>query len=205
MIKNNTTLLVICFTLLIIANGCGKSSNAANTEVATTNTTTVRANSSTESNSGTKPLSAPTVAPTPDSSPKTVQVRLTEVETNADLIDSPLPDLKIIIKSGETSLDKKTNDAGVAVFDSVPCGNDIEITALNDNDSGENGVFHRELKCEGTQVDLGVITRAYGGRYTLEQRKPESMGYDPAKNVWRTDDGKIVPMERVRKIIEKYQ
>jgi len=199
MIKNNITLLAICFALFIISTGCSKSTN----KTETANTNAVRSGNAMEGNSVTTPLSSPTSIPTPDSSPKTVQVHLTVVETNADLIDDPITDSTVTIKAGEASFNKKTNDDGVVLFDSVPCGNDVVIT-VHDEESVEDTVLHRKVECEGTQVDLGVLTRPFGGKYILEQRKPQAMGYDAIKNVWRTVDGKIVPMEKVRNILDKY-
>jgi cytoskeletal protein RodZ len=202
--RKNITILVSCLALFFIATGCSKSSTNVNTEVSNTSTNTVRQGSATESNSGTTtPLPTPTSALTPVNSTATVQVRLTEVETNADLIDAPISGSKITVKSGETSLDKKTDNEGVVLFDSVPCGNDVTITA-HDEESDENTVVHRRLECVGTQVDLGVLTKPFGGKFILEQRKPQHMEYDPAKNVWRSE-GKIVSSKIVRKILSKYQ
>lgn len=198
MIKNYITLLALCFALFIAA-GCSKSANS--TESANTNP--VRNANATNNDSGVTPLSSPTSAPTPDASPKTVQVHLTEVETNADLIDAPITDATVIIKAGEASFNKKTDKDGVVVFDSVPCGSDIVITA-HDEDSDEDTVLNRRLQCEGTQVDLGVLIRPFGGKFILEQRKPQFIGYDALKNVWRTAEGTIVPMEKVRGILSKY-
>jgi hypothetical protein len=201
MIKNYTILLVICFTLLITATGCSKGSN--NTEAPTTNTTAVRTGNSTESNSGVNPPTSPSIMPAPVVTPETAQVRLTEVETNADMIDSPLSDSKIMIKVGTTALKKRTDDNGVVLFDSVPCGNDVVITAAAE-EGGEDGVFRRRLECKGTEVDLGVITRAFGGKYFLEQRRPQFMGYDAIKEVWLTADGKVISGKEIERIMSRY-
>jgi hypothetical protein len=141
--------------------------------------------------------------PTPDSSSRIVQVRLTEVETNADIIDSPLPDSKINLKSGDSSFNKKTDEDGVVVFDAVPCGNEVVITA-HDVESDEDVILKSRLECKGTQVDLGVLTRPFGGKFILEQRKPRAMGYDALKEVWQTMDGKTVPDEEVKRILGRY-
>lgn len=198
--KNDSALFSICLGLFLIVTGCGKSTNSANTEVANDNT--VRSSSTTVNGSGTVPLSSSTVAPTPNNSPRTVQVRLTVVETNADLIDSPLANSKVTIKSGETGSNKKTDKDGVVVFDAVACGNEVVITA-NDEESDEDTVLRRRLECEEAQVDLGVLTRPFGGKFILEQRQTQRMEYDPIKNVWRSE-GKIIPNEKVRVILEKY-
>jgi hypothetical protein len=92
MLKNNVTLLAICFALFI-ATVCGnqRTSNITNTV----------------SKISTNHLSSIQGTPPPDSSPKTVRVRLMEVETNGDVVDWPSPGSEIIIKAGATSLSKK--------------------------------------------------------------------------------------------------
>jgi hypothetical protein len=185
MLKNNITLLAICFALFI-APVCGnqRTSDATNAVA----------------NISTNPFSSLPGTPLPQSSPKTVRVRLMEVETNADIVDWPYPGSEIIIKAGATILNKKTDENGVVVFDAVPCGQQIVITRKKD-EGGEDGVFHRRLTCTGRQVDLGIIERAFGGKYTLRQRKPQRMGYDAARNVWRNADGKIISMRTFRRIM----
>ncbi|MDT4895102.1 MAG: hypothetical protein QOH25_179 [Acidobacteriota bacterium] len=76
------------------------------------------------------------------------------------------------------------------------------ITA-HDDESDEDTVLQARLACEGTQVDLGVLTRPFGGKFILEQREPQHMEYDPTKNVWLSE-GKVVPNEKVRGILSKY-
>jgi hypothetical protein len=189
MLRNKFTLLAIC-AVFFIAIVCVNQRTGTATSAA--------ANTSANS------LFSPTDAPLPERPPQTVRVRLTEVETNADLIDSPLADSTIIIKAGATNIDRKTNKNGVVVFDDVPCGREIVITAKNDV-GGPDGVFRRRLTCAKGQVDLGVIEQAFGGKYTLQQRRTQYMGYDPSKNVWRTADGKIVPMRTIRRILDQKQ
>jgi hypothetical protein len=202
--KPDKTTLAISLALFLISTGCSKSTTNVNTVVANTSANSARQGNATEGNSGTtNPLPTQTSAPTPASSTGTVQIRLWEVETNADLIDSPISGSKITIKSGETSFDKKTDDKGIVLFDAVPCGNGVEITA-HDEESDEDTVLHSRLECVGPQVDLGVLNKPFGGKFILEERKPQFMGYDPSKNVWRTADGKIVPSEQAGKILEKY-
>jgi hypothetical protein len=162
-LRNNVTVFIICFALYSIATGCSKSANVVNTEVTNNTTARIARNGNTTDNqSGINTSSSPSATPTPDASTGTVRVRLTEVETNADIIDSPLSDSKIIIKAGATSFTKQTDDDGVALFESVPCGNDVVITASAE-EGGEDGVFHHKLECKGTEADLGVIVRAFGG------------------------------------------
>jgi hypothetical protein len=183
MFRNKITLLAICIALLIVTV-CGneRASNAVN------GIANISAN----------PLSSLPTTPLPQSSPKTVRVRLTGVESNADVIDNPLPGLKIIIKAGAVSLNKETNEYGVVVFDAVPCGQEIVITAKGEY-GAEDGVFHRRLICTGKQVDLGVIE--FRGKYKLQQRRVQTMGFNPVKNVWMTADGKIIPMRTFRRIM----
>jgi hypothetical protein len=109
MLNNKFTLLAICFALFI-ATVCGNQ------------------RTSTDIKSVANTLSLSPGAPLPDSSPKTVRVRLVEVETNADVVDWPSPGSEIIIKAGATILNKKTDEDGVVVFDAVPCGQQIVIT-----------------------------------------------------------------------------
>jgi hypothetical protein len=203
MLKNNVTGFIICFALFNIATGCSKSASNVNTEVSNATTETIRNGNNKDGQLGTNPLPSPSAMPTPDASPKTVQVRLTEVETNADIIDSPLPDSLINLKSGDSSFNKKTNKDGIVVFDAVPCGNDVVITA-HDVENDEDVVLKSSLECKGTQVDLGVLTRPFGGKFILEQRKPLAMGYDAIKEIWQTMDGKRVPDEEVERILSRY-
>jgi hypothetical protein len=204
MFKNNVTVFIIYLALFNIATGCSKSANIVNTEGANTTTAKTAPNSNTIDNqSGINSPSSPSAMPTPDVSPRAVQVRLTEVETNADMIDAPLSGSTIIIKAGTTSLTKQTDDDGVVLFDSVPCGNDVVITASAE-EGGEDAIFHRKLECKGTEVDFGVIVRAFGGKYFLEQRKPQAMEYDAIKEVWQTMDGKIVPDKEIQRILSRY-
>lgn len=184
--KNNITLLTICFALLI-ATVCGNQRISS----ATNEPANISANH----------LSSPQVTPL---SPRTVRVRLTEVETNADVVDWPSPGSEIIIQSGATILNKKTDDNGVVVFDAVPCGQQIVITR-KDEYGDEDGVFHRRLTCTRRLVDLGIIERVFGGKYTLRQRKLQRMGYDAAKNVWRNADGKAISMRTFNRIMAQRQ
>jgi hypothetical protein len=147
-------------------------------------------------------LSLPSSAPVPQSSPKTVRVRLMEVETNADVVDWPYPGSEIIIKAGATVLNKKTDENGVVVFDAVPCGQQIVITRKSEY-GDEDGVFHRRLICTRRQVDLGIIERVFGGKFTLRQRRLQRMGYDAAKNVWRDANGKIISMRTFNRIMSR--
>jgi hypothetical protein len=185
MLRNNLTLLAICCALFI-ATVCGNQ----RTSIATNDV----------ANISTNPLSLSPGTPLPDSSPKTVRVRLMEVETNADIVDWPSPGSEIIIKAGAITFNKKTDENGVVVFDAVPCGQQIVITRKKD-EGGEDGVFHRRLTCTRRQVDLGVIERVFGGKYILRQRKLQRMGYDAARNVWRDADGKIISMRKFNRIM----
>jgi hypothetical protein len=150
--------------------------------------------------SSAKTLASPRSAPRPERPPQTVRVRLREVETNADVVDWPSPGAEIIIKAGSVILNKKTDDDGVAVFDVVPCGRQIVITRKDEYDDGD-GVFHRRLSCARRQVDLGVIERVFGGKYTLRQRKLQRMGFDATKNVWRDANGKAISMRTFNRIM----
>jgi hypothetical protein len=185
MLKNRLTLLFIC-SLLLIATVYGNQ----------------RAKSITrdEASLRTSPLSTRRGAPLPESSPQTVRVRLTVVESNADVVDWPFPGAEIIIKAGAETFNQKTDDEGVTVFDAVPCGQQILITRKGEY-GGEDGIFRRRLPCTRRQVDLGVIEQVFGGKYTLRQRKLQRMGYDAAKNVWRDANGKIISMRTFRRIM----
>jgi hypothetical protein len=187
MLRNKSILLVVCLALFI-ATVCGSQ----------------RVNSAAKSvaNIRTKTLSSSMGAPLPQTPPKTVRVRLTEVETNADIVDWPYPGSEIIIKAGTTTLSKKTDDDGVVVFDAVPCGQQIVITRKAE-EGDEDGVFHRRLTCTRRQVDFGIIERVFGGGYTLRQRKLQRMGYDAAKNVWRDANGKIISMRTFNRIMSQ--
>jgi hypothetical protein len=187
MLKKNVSLLVICFALFI-ATLCGNQ----------------RANSATNAvaNNSTNLLSSSQGASLPQSSPKTVRVRLREVETNADVVDWPYPGSEIIIKAGATVLSKKTDDDGVVVFDAVPCGQQIVITRKSEY-SDEDAVFHRRLLCARRQVDFGIIERVFGGKFTLRQRKLQRMGFDATRNVWRDANGKIISMRTFNRIMSQ--
>lgn len=202
MLKNNVTVFIVCLTLYTGTTGCSRSANVVSPEVSTP-TKTTRNGNTIDNHLEANISSSPSAVTTPDPSPRTVQVRLTEVETNADIIDSPLSDSKIIIRTGTTSLTKHTNEDGVVLFDSVPCGNDVAITA-SAGEGDEDAVLHSKLECKGAEVDLGLIVKAFEGKYFLEQRKPQAMGYDAIKEVWRTMDGKIVPDKEIERIMSKY-
>lgn len=133
--------------------------------------------------------------------PATVRVRLVQVETNADLIDAPMNEAKISLDAGGAHFDLRTNKDGVVVFDNVPCGGQIAITARSEAD--EPTVFHRRLICRAGTVNLGVITYVGGGRPSLQQRRTTYYGYDPAKNVWRDKDGRIVSFRVIRRILAR--
>jgi hypothetical protein len=181
MLKTKFTLLAVCCTFFIAAVYGNQFTNSAANAVA---------------NTSTRPF------PTSQSSPKTVRVRLMEVETNADIVDWPYPDSEIIVQAGATTFNKKTDENGVVVFDAVPCGQQIVITRKG-HDGDEDGVFHRRLTCTRRQVDLGIIERVFGGKFTLRQRKLQRMGYDATKNVWRDANGKIISMRTFNRIMKQ--
>jgi hypothetical protein len=187
MLKHRATLIAVCLALFIVAI-CGneRSSNAV----------------AEESNMSASRLASRPAMPLAQSSPQTVRVRLTEVETNADVVDWPSPGSEIIIKAGATTLNKQTDEDGVVVFDAVPCGQQIVITRKSEV-AGEDGVFHRRLTCAGRQVDFGIIERTFGGKFTLRQRKLQRMGFDATKNVWRNADGKIISMRTFNRIMAR--
>lgn len=141
-------------------------------------------------------LKGVTTASTPQ---RTVRVRLVQVETNADLIDSPVADSNINIRAGAASFNGRTNQDGIATFDAVPCGGKIVIT-VHDESSNEDTVFHRRLTCRGKLVNLGVLTSSFGGKPTLAERVPHYYGYDAVKGVWRDEAGRIVPNRVIRGI-----
>ena len=90
--KNRIILLAICFALLIVTV-CGNERTR------------------TDAKSVAHPLSLSPGLLRPKGSPQTVRVRLIEVETNADLIDSPVADSEITIKAGASSLSQKTRSS----------------------------------------------------------------------------------------------
>lgn len=132
---------------------------------------------------------------------RTVRVRLVLVDTNADLIDSPLSDSNITIQAGGATFTQRTNKNGVALFDAVPCGNEIAITVQNGD---EKAVLHRRLACLGKGVYSRVITNPFGDRPIFEQRRVQFMGYDPTTGVWRNDGGQVVPSRVIRRRLAHY-
>ena len=192
MMKNVTTLLHVCFALLVASAGCGgkstvNSANAGNTTVVT-NTTEARRESQ---------------PPAASSSAGTASVRLTQVLVNADLIDAPVEGAPVGLKAGDKTFSKMTARDGSVVFDAVPCGGEVQITVRAD-ESDEDTTLRRRLECGAGTVDLGLLVSAFGGPPALEQRKPREMVYDPNAGVWRAGD-KVVPDEEVEKILSKYQ
>jgi len=187
MLRNKITLLAICFALFTVIVCANQRTNSSTNEVA---------------NISTNPQSLLPTAPVPQISPKTVRVRLTEVETNADVVDWPSPGAEIIIKAGATTFNKKTDDDGVVVFEAVPCGQQIVITRKDEYGDGD-GVFRRRLTCTRRQVDLGIIERVFGGTFTLRQRRLQRMGYDATKNVWRDANGKAISMRTFNRIMSQ--
>jgi hypothetical protein len=184
MLKNKITLLAVCCALFIVTV-CGNQRHShAIAETA---------------NLSSNHLSSLLPEPIPQSSPQTVRVRLREVETNADVVDWPYPGSKIIIKAGETTFIKETDEDGVVVFDAVPCGQQIVITRKSEYD--EDAVFQRKLPCTRRLVDLGIIERVFEAKYSLRQRKLQRMGFDATKNVWRDAHGKAISMRTFRRIM----
>jgi hypothetical protein len=189
MLKNNIALLAICFALFAaIVCGNGRTGNAINAVA----------------HIGTNTLSSSSGARLPRSSTKTVRVRLTEVESNADVVDWPFPGSEIIIKAGATVINKKTGDDGVVVFDAVPCGGQIVITRKGEY-GGKDAVFHRSLTCARRQVDLGILERVFEDKYRLQPRKLQPMGFDAAKNVWRDANGRAISMRTFNRIMSQRQ
>jgi hypothetical protein len=84
----------------------------------------------------------------------------------------------------------------------VPCGDNAVITA-HDEENDVDTVLNRRLYCEAAEVDLGVLVKPFGGKFILEQRKPQYIEYDPIKNEWRSE-GKVIPNEKIRTILGKY-
>ena len=198
--KRSISIFSICCTLFLVGYTCGKGAISVSTEVLSNSS--IRKTSAPESRLGTSLLSSPTVVTQVSTPLRSVRVRLTEVLTNADLIDSPIPDSNVTIKSGSADFNKKTGKDGVVIFDAVPCGKIVTITA-RDEDSGQKTVLRRRLECRGPEVNLGVLTEPFGGKFILEQRRTQHMEYDPAKNAWRSD-GKIVSYKKVRIILDRY-
>jgi hypothetical protein len=196
--KNAATLLHLCFVLLVAAAGCGKATvNNAPAGNTTTATTTTTQNTQTPG-----PPSAQQGAPAP-SAASTTNVRLTQVEVNADMIDAPVEGAPVSLKAGDKTLSKMTSHDGSVVFDAVPCGGEVQITARADG-SDEDTVLKRKLVCEAGTVDLGLLVSSFGGPPALEQRTPREMVYDANAGVWRSGE-LIVPDEEVEKILSKYQ
>jgi hypothetical protein len=127
-------------------------------------------------------------------------VRLTYVDTNADVIDSPVADSIITIQAGAARFDKSTNKNGVAVFEAIPCGSAIQIT-VQDVADDDKTVLRSRLVCQGREVNLGVITTAFGGKPVLAKRRTKFYGYDPVKGVWRDKDGRVIPNKVIRRIL----
>lgn len=187
--RNAATLLHVCLALLVAAAACGKatvnSSPAGNSSAATSAT------------QNTRTPGAPGVA-----AASTTNVRLTQVEVNADMIDAPVEGAPVGLKAGDKTFSKMTSRDGSVVFDSVPCGGEVQITARADG-SDQDTVLKRRLVCEAGTVDLGLLVSAFGGPPALEQRTPREMVYDASAGVWRSGD-LIVPDEEVEKILSKY-
>ncbi|HKQ52561.1 MAG TPA: hypothetical protein VJT74_09340 [Pyrinomonadaceae bacterium] len=188
MMKIVTTLLHVCFALLVGAAGCGGKSSVNGNATVVTNST----QSSRESQ------------PTPSSSTAaTASVRLKQVLVNADLIDAPVEGAPVTLKAGDKSFSKMTARDGSVLFDAVPCGGDVTITARAD-ESDKDTTLRRKLDCGAGTVDLGLIVSAFGGPPALEQREAHEIVYDATAGVWRAGD-RIVPDTEVEKILSKYQ
>ena len=198
MTKNAATLLHLCLALLVATTGCGKatvnSAPAGNTTAATTTTTQ---NGQTQGSPSAQQGAVGVAAAS------TTNVRLTQVEVNADMIDAPVEGAPVSLKAGDKTFSKMTSHDGSVVFDAVPCGGEVVITARAEG-SDEDTVLRRKLVCETGTVDLGLLVSAFGGPPALEQRTPREMVYDANAGVWRSGD-LIVPDEEVEKILSKYQ
>ena len=195
--KNVTTLLHVCFALLVAAAGCGGKATVNNAPAG--NTTVVTNTTETK-----PPAAQPAAAAARGSAPAgTASVRLTQVLVNADLIDAPVEGAPVGLKAGDKTFSKMTARDGSVVFEAVPCGGEVTITARAD-ESDEDTTLRRRLECGAGAVDLGLLVSAFGGPPVLEQRRPREITYDANAGVWRAGD-KIVPDEEVEKILSKYQ
>ncbi|HEY0378090.1 MAG TPA: hypothetical protein VGC87_14325 [Pyrinomonadaceae bacterium] len=198
MMKTAAPLPHLCLALLVAAAGCGKatvnSAPAGNKTVVTSTTQNGQTAAAPAAQQGT---------PGPPAAASTTNVRLTQVEVNADMIDAPVEGAAVGLRASDKSFGKMTGPDGSVVFDAVPCGGEVQITARADG-SDEDTILKRKLVCEPGTVDLGLIVSAFGGPPALEQRTPREMVYDANAGVWRSGD-LIVPDEEVEKILSKYQ
>lgn len=198
MMKNAPTLLHVCLALLVASAACGQKA-AVNNSSAGGATVTTNA-----TQTGREPLSAQQQAGAPASSPAaTVSVRLKQVEINMDMIDAPVEGMTVGLRAGDKTFSKVTGGDGVVVFDAVPCGGEVSVTARPFGGE-EDTTLRRRLDCQAGTVDLGLIVSAFSGPPTLEQREAREMLYDANAGVWRSGD-EIVPDEQVEKILSKYQ
>ena len=188
MMKNFATLLYVGFALVVASAGCGGKATVNRNTAIVTNTTETR-----------REPQPPSASP----SAGTASVRLTQVLVNADLIDAPVEGALVRLKAGDKTFSKMTARDGSVVFDAVPCGGEVQITARAD-ESDEDTTLSRRLECGPGTVDLGLLVSAFGGPPALEQRQPREITYDPNAGVWRAGD-KVVPDEEVEKILSKYQ
>ncbi len=193
MTKNAAPLPHVCFALLVAVAGCGKAT--VNNAPAGNKTVVTSATQNSQTASPPAAPGSPAVA--------TTNVRLTQVEVNADMIDAPVEGAAVGIRAGNKTFGKMTSHDGSVVFEAVPCGGEVQITARTDGNN-EDTVIRRRLICEPGTVDLGLIVSAFGGPPAIEQRTPREMVYDANAGVWRSGD-LIVPDEEVEKILSKYQ
>jgi tetratricopeptide (TPR) repeat protein len=188
---------LIALVLFIVISQIGKNGYDANNYVTSppdfngrsSNDSTVGLNNNSGNNMNNSSLSNSALvqgdsSPSPTPTPTTVQLRLTQVESTDASIDSPLEGTNIIIRAGVNTFQKKTNSRGAAVFDDVPCGEVVEITAY-DTRAEHDKVFKRKIGCDKPQVEF-VLDEPMGGfPIELVQRKPaRPRYYDAEKNKW---------------------
>jgi len=121
-------------------------------------------------------------SPTPTPTPTTVQLRLTQVINNDGYMDGRITDSNTIVQAGGKTFQKLTDSKGAVVFDEVPCGEVVEITAYDTVTSADK-VFRIKIGCDKRQVEF-VLNQSFGA-FNLERRKPKApLIWDADKEKW---------------------
>lgn len=140
--------------------------------------------------------------PTPSPSPRTVQVRLAQAWSTGDILDEPVTDSNIVINAGGKTFNKLTNKDGMVVFDAIPCGVDISITAY-DSFSSKDKTLHQRLECAESTVYLGLIDTT-GDEVVLKQREPFHAEWNSEAGGWMSEGRRISDEEMRRRMKGPY-
>jgi serine/threonine protein kinase len=106
----------------------------------------------------------PTSKPTPYTSPQSVAVRLRLLDQAPDHFTAA-DGVKVILQSSKQTFSQVTNSRGFVTFNSVPCGEEVEIDYKSVDANGKLLRIKTYLNCSiSSSVDLGIYNTTSGDR-----------------------------------------